>query len=93
MARTKVILNRRGMDSLMHSRDIESDLERRGGRVADQAKRLAPKVSGAYSDSIEVEVDDHPSRVAVHISAGVPYATKVEASHRVLGQAIDAAGG
>lgn len=93
MGRFRVRLNDKGMDNLLHSEGVEDDLLKRGEAVATQARQLAPVVSGAYRAGIEAVADDHPTRVAVHVSSSVPYAAIVEARLRVLGRAIDAARG
>lgn len=86
-------LIRSGMDDLLHSSPIERHLLERAERVADRAKSLAPTKTGAYRNSIRASSEDHPSRVAAHVSSNVDYAAVVEARHRVLGRSIDAARG
>ena len=89
----RIKLNRKGLGILLKSSDIGGEMLRRGERVAAQAKSNAPVVSGTYRASIVAELDDHPSRVACHVKARVPYAQKVEADHRTLGRSLDAAKG
>jgi hypothetical protein len=93
MARTRVTLNRRGIATLLHSRGVERDVEHRAERVAAQAKRIAPKVTGTYAENIEAWTEDNPSRVVGRAGSSVEYAVAVEAVHRVFGRAIDAARG
>ena len=91
MTRTRVTLNHRGMAALLRSRGVEDDMEDRAERVVDFARRVAPVVTGTYKDSLEASTEQHPTRVVGRATANVPYATQVEAAHRVLGRAIDAA--
>ncbi len=91
MPRFRVVLRSRGVDEMLHSGGIERDLMRRGENVVQQAKGFAPRVTGRYAGSLEAVPDEHPSRVAVHVRATVPYAGQVEAKYRVLGRSIDAA--
>lgn len=93
MARTRIVLNRRGVAQLLHSREVENDMEDRAGRVASQARSIAPKVTGTYAENIEVWTEDNRSRVVGRAGSTVEYAVRVEAAHRVFGRAIDAARG
>lgn len=93
MARTKIVLNRRGMASILHSKGVRDDMGDRARRVAAQAKSIAPKVTGTYADHIDSWTEEHRSRVVGQAGSNVEYATQVEAAHRVFGRAIDAARG
>lgn len=93
MARFRVTLKSRGMLDLLKSRAVEKDMEARADRVAAQARSQAPVLTGAYRDSIEAESQEHRTRVVGRVVATVDYAQSVEARHRVLGRAIDAARG
>jgi hypothetical protein len=86
-------LIRSGMDDLLHSSPVERHLLERAERVADRAKSLAPVKTGTYRNSIRATSEDHPGRVAAHVSSNVRYAALLEARLRVLGRAIDAAKG
>ena len=92
MARAKVILNRSGMHELLTSPQVAAELEERAGRVLSAAQASAPVVSGAYRDSLRVEVVQHPSRVVARVVAGVGYGMAVEARHGVLVRALGQAG-
>ena len=87
----RVRLNSAGMRALLKDPGVRADLVARGERVAAAARASAPVESGAYRASIGVTVDDHPSRVAVHVGASVPYGMEVEADHGTLSRALDAA--
>lgn len=93
MARTKIVLNRRGLSSLLHSKGVRDDMGDRAAKVATQAKSIAPKVTGNYADHIDSWTEDHRSRVVGQAGSNVEYAVFVEAAHRVFGRAIDAARG
>jgi hypothetical protein len=86
-------LIRSGMDDLLHSTPVERHLLERAEKVADRAKSLAPIKTGAYRNSIRASTEDHPGRVAAHVSSNVDYAATIEARLRVLGRSIDAARG
>lgn len=87
----RVRLNSAGMRALLKAPGVQTDLLARGQRVAAAARASAPVESGAYRDGIDVEVDEHPSRVAVHVGTSVDYGMKVEANHGTLARALDAA--
>jgi protein involved in temperature-dependent protein secretion len=93
MARTRFVLKRTGVATLLHSPGVRRDVGQRAERVADQARRIAPKVSGNYAEHIDAWTEDNRSRVVGRAGSDVEYATKVEAAHRVFGRAIDAARG
>ena len=88
----RVRLNSAGMRALLHDPGIRADLVARGERVLAAAESSAPVESGAYRSSLHLVVDDHPSRVAVHVGASVDYGMEVEADHGTLSRALDAAG-
>ena len=92
MARTRVVLNPAGVRALLHDPGVRADLTKRGERVLAAAQSSAPVESGDYRASLHLEVDDHPSRVAVHVGVSVPYGMEVEADHGTLSRALDAAG-
>lgn len=93
MARTRVDLNDAGMEALLHDPGVTADLEARMARALQQAQATAPVATGAYRDSLHVEVVQHPSRSVVRVVSDVDYAMTVEAAHGVLARALDAAGG
>lgn len=86
-----VRLNHAGMAALLHSPGVRADLSARAERVAEAARSAAPVDTGAYKASIRVLIEDHPTRVAAHVSAGVRYAHLVESRLGVLARALDAA--
>lgn len=91
MSGFRVTLNHAGMRELLRSRGVESEMLRRAEHVAARARSIAPVVSGDYKASIRAETVKHPSRVVGRATAHIEYAYQVEAAHRVLGRAIDAA--
>lgn len=93
MARVRVKLITRGVRELLKSPETAEEMLRRARKVADQAKANAPVVSGTYRASIYAETHQGPSRVTGRAGAGVAYSDQIEARHRVLGRAIDAARG
>ena len=93
MARPKIILDHRGMNALLHDPGVQKELERRGEKVAAQARATAPVDTGKYRDSIEVFTHQHPTRVAVHIGANDFKAPFIEAHTGNLSRALDAGGG
>jgi hypothetical protein len=93
MAKVRFVVNPRGVQDIMRSEGIGDDLRERADRVVAQARTLAPIDTGAYRNSIKPFVEMHPTRQVAHILSGIFYADIVEAKHRVLGRAIDAARG
>jgi hypothetical protein len=93
MARTKVRLISKGMKTLLRSRPMADDMETRAERAAKEARSSAPRVTGTYADHIEAWTEMHPTRVVGRYGSTVDYAVMVEAAHRTLGRAIDAARG
>lgn len=89
-------VNRRGMDGLANSREIDAMLVHRAHAVAAVA-RSGYAASPPHSGEVEVEVlndsasDSDRSRVAV--IARHPAALGIEAARRVLGGSLDAARG
>lgn len=89
-------LNRRGMNALANSREIDAMLEGRARAVATVAQ-AGFDAHPPHSGRIEVEVlndsasDSDRSRVAV--IARHPAALGIEADSRILGSAIGAARG
>lgn len=93
MPRVRVRLISRGMRSLLSSRGVENDMERRAERAATEARRNAPRVTGNYADHIDSWTEKHGDRVVGRYGSDVEYAVIVEAAHRTLGRAVDAARG
>lgn len=92
MPATRVKLNHPGMRELLHSAGVRADMDRRARVVAAAARSTAPVVSGAYRASITV-TDDTTDRAVARVFADIYYALSVEAGHRTLGRALDAARG
>jgi len=102
MANLKVKLYSPGMAEMMKSEKVTAELERIAERDAAAARASAPVESGAYRDSIRVEMttaaalgikfrrggNDRP--VAVVVAAST-YVMNVEASTGNLARNIDAA--
>lgn len=93
MARARVKLDKAGMRELLRSREVQTEMHRKAERAADAARTIAPEVSGDYIASIEPVDDPASDRARSRVVAHVPYALEVEARHRVLGRALDAAKG
>ena len=104
MANLKVELYSPGMVEMMKSEPVVAELHRIAERAAATAHGSAPVESGAYRDSIRVEMttaaalgikfrrggNDRPVAVVV---AAASYAMNVEASMGNLARALDAAKG
>lgn len=91
--------NSRGMVDLLLSAGVKADLERRGQAVKQAAESDASwdqQVSGVPGDEsipYVVRTERHGDRNVVQVAGTHPAALAVEAKHRVLGRAIDAARG
>ena len=104
MANLKVKLYSPGMVEMMKSEPVAAELHRIAERASSTARAAAPVDSGAYRDSIRVEMttaaalgikfrrggNDRPVAVVV---AAVPYAMSVEANTGNLARNLDAAKG
>lgn len=88
----KVRLISRGMKSLLNDDGVTRDLRRRADRVAAQARSTAPVDTGAYRDSITVEVAE-TDRTVVRVVAKDRKSHVIEARTGNLARALDAAGG
>lgn len=86
-----VKLNHPGVEAVLKSAGVARELERRARNVAAAAQADPHDVSGAYEASIQVLVEEHPTRVVAHIKSESPYAMQVEAKYGVLARALDAA--
>ncbi len=93
MARLSLRLRRRGVVDLLQGSGTRDEMERRAKAVAREAQSRAPVVTGEYRDSIVAVVEPRSDRNVGRVYAQVPYAAVVEAKHRTLGRAIDAARG
>lgn len=90
MAKARITTNGREVVNIMKSGAMESLLAERAARVASAAKSAAPVDSGEYRDSIEVNMEQHPTRVVAHIGSSAAHAMIVEANEGVLARALDA---
>lgn len=93
----RFVRNPRGMVELLLSAGVRADLERRANAVKGAAESDASwdrQVSGVPGDEsipYRVVVERHGDRNVAQVRANHPAALAVEAKHRVLGRAIDAA--
>lgn len=83
--------NGNGLADILLGDKMGNEMLRRAENVADRAKSLAPVETGAYRNSLRATRAKHPTRQVAHALSDVDYALDVEAAHRVLGHAIDAA--
>lgn len=91
MARTRVVLNSRGMGRLLRSTGVRANLDSRAQRVAARARSTAPVDTGDYREQIDVE-SVTTDRAVARIVARASHSLAVEAKTRNLGAALDAAG-
>jgi hypothetical protein len=99
MAQFKVDLDHTGMRELLRSPGVQDEMHRRAEKVAAAARHIAPVGPdsrtgdvGTYRDSIDVEDDPNSGRARAKVVARDWKAHIIEAEHRVLGRALDAAG-
>lgn len=99
MARFKVNLDHGGIRELLRSAAVQAEMHRRAEKVADRARDIAPVGPdsrtgqvGAYRGSIEVQDDPSRGRARAKVVATDWKAHILEAEHRILGRALDAAG-
>lgn len=104
MARAKVVLNKAGMNALLCDPGVAAELARRMGPVLASAQASAPVVSGAYKDSLRLEMTTAAAlgisfktggnnRPVAVVLSDSDHAMTVEASKGVLARAFNAAGG
>lgn len=84
-------LNSGGMEALLKSGDVRSQLDGPASAVASAMRSSAPRDTGALADSIEV-VDDTTDRAVKRIVANAPYALVVEAKTGFMTRSLGAAG-
>ena len=101
-----VQLDEDAIHNLVHSRQVQADLEQRMDAVVQTAQAIAPVDTGRYKASIHRVPQPGPDG-EVHVEANVPYAIYVEHGTRqtdrhgrsihppryTLSTALDAAGG
>lgn len=87
--------NSAGMRELLISLGVEKMLHGRAERVAEAAQAHYDSEDQPHTGEVVVEVDSGvgPGRVHATVVAKHPAALAIEARHRILGGAIDAAGG
>jgi hypothetical protein len=88
--RRRTRLDARGMAELLNSTKVGDMLEARMSKALAFAKSNAPVATGAYRDSLHIEVV-HTDRVVARIVAGTDHALWVEAQTGNLARALDAA--
>jgi hypothetical protein len=82
--KVKFVPRREGIRELLVSEGVKKDIEGRAERVAAAAR-------SAYPD-IEILVEDRTgNRARFRVVANHPKALRVEAKHRLLGKALEAA--
>lgn len=88
---TRVEFHAGSLDEVLKSPALAAMLKKKAEAVAATARATAPVESGAYRDSIVVEVDQHPTRVVVHVAAKARHAHLVEANTGNLARALGSA--
>jgi hypothetical protein len=86
--------SRRGMKILAKSREIDSDLERRAGQVAQLAQAAYdsnPPKTGRVRVEVLNDSKSDSDRARVAVIARHPIALRIESQSRILGSAINAA--
>src|SRR5690606_38510019 len=86
-----VIFQRGSGASLLKSGEVAAVLMEKAKAVEASARASAPVDTGAYRNSITARVEQHASRVVVHVSAGVDYGMTVEARTGNLARALGSA--
>lgn len=90
----KVVLNEAGLTEILRSREVLADLERRAERVAAAAAAVGVRVSGdPGADELPIKVTSRigSKRAVARVIVAHPAGLAVEAKHRLLGRAMDAA--
>lgn len=84
----------RGIKALRSSREVDQHLEDRARRVADSADNLYDELGlDVRVDVLQEGSDTSAPRARVAVIARNPAALRLEAEHRVLGSALNAARG
>lgn len=87
---TRTRLNSRGMRELLNSSGVEAYLRGKAEPVLAAAKSSAPVDTGAYRDSLRIEID-HTDRVVARVVSDVDHAMVVEADTGNLTRALGSA--
>ena len=85
--RSKVKVNGKGIEELLHSDEVRAVLEAKALNVLAAAERTAPYVSGDYQASLRVE-EATTDRAVARVVADVDYAWAVEANTGNLSRAL-----
>lgn len=83
-----------GVGAMLRGPLVSADLSDRAERVAERARQLAPAEPryDEYRNAVAVAMRTTDRRSAV-VRVDLSYAMNVEAAHRILGIALDAANG
>jgi hypothetical protein len=83
----RLVVNRQELNRLLESPDgpVARDLGRKAQRVAAQARRRAPKKTGALKASIGWTIGSDELGLFAEVTARVPYSAPVEQGHRTDG--------
>lgn len=93
MASPKVVVHSVGVVALLNDPGVTAELVRRMTPALSTARANAPVATGAYRDSLHLEVVRHRDRTVVHLVSTVAYAMSVEAATGNLSRALDQSGG
>lgn len=91
MANVRIKLKSSGMEAMLKSAGVRSQLDGPAEAVLAAAIADAPVKTGNYRDSLHIE-DDTTDRAVKRIVASAPHAHLVEAQSGTLARALDAAG-
>lgn len=92
MARVRFVPDSAGFRELLKSPEMAAHLKTRADAVASAARSTAPRDTGAYADSIDVRIVEHPTRVVAQVFADDWKSQIIEANTGNLARALDAAG-
>lgn len=98
MARIRVELNHAWFREFLLGPEVRGELQRRSEKVAEAANsdpawdQLVSGDPGTERVNYDAKVERHGDRAVGIVAGEHPAALNVEAKHRVLGRAIDAAG-
>lgn len=89
-ALSKLLLNHRGIEDLLKSREVRRDLTSRGEKVLAAAESSAPVDEGEYRDGLHIE-QATTDRAVVRVAGSTDHDWIVEAQTGNLARALDAA--
>lgn len=87
--RTRYVPNRQQMRRLMQSPDMARAMRRAAENAQKHAEGIAPRDTGNYAGSFEVETRVVGDRQTAVLYNTAPYAAALEARLRILGRAAD----